>query len=229
VASLVRRRSRYRKAYTPRRTKGYPHRPTQLIRRIKRGTVKWDMLRQPRPIRHRRPWRYSTRLNIEAYQEGRAAQNVRGSLQERILYKALEDHALISGIDFTFQTAMLGGRAEFGGLVADFVFEVPKVIVQVQSVWHTTDLEATVRDSDQNMLLQSWGYTVLEIWPTSIMDETMLDRWIEQNIMTLWGTSRGVLGVVGTPSNVSYVDYIIWSVLGQINSKLTDVISLAGL
>jgi very-short-patch-repair endonuclease len=184
------------------------------------------MLRQPRPRIHARPWRVKTRLNIEAYQEGRAAQHVRGSLQERILYKALEDHDLIADIDFSFQSSMLGGRAQLGGLVADFIFEAPKVVVQVQSVWHTTDLEAVVRDSDQNMLLQSWGYTVIEVWPTTIMDETSLDRWIERNIMTLWGTSRGVSGVVGAPSTVSYVDHIGWLVAQQIDSKLTDAISL---
>jgi hypothetical protein len=97
-------------------------------------------------------------------------------------------------VDFTFQSSQLGGRLQLGGLVADFLFEVPRVIVQVQSSWHTMTLEHKMRDADQLMLLRHMGYTVLEIWPHTIEDQAALDWWMEQNVMLMWGTSRQGLG-----------------------------------
>jgi very-short-patch-repair endonuclease len=229
MPSLIRRQRSYRKHRDPRAVKGYPTKVAITVRRKKRGTVKWDLLRQPRPRIRGRPWKLRTKLDSQAYQEERASQVVRGSLQERILYQALEDHDLIAGVDFTFQTAMLGGRAEFGGLVADFVFEIPKIVVQVQSIWHTISAENRVRDSDQSLLLQSWGYTILEIWPEDIMDESRLDLWIERNIMSLWGTSKGGDGVIGSPAADNFVSYLIELTLLNINRKLNAALQVAGI
>lgn len=178
----------------PRRIRPYPLRPRPMVQRLGRGVLRRTMLRLPRPRRHARPWKYRTRLDYTAALEERAAQNVRGSLQERIFYQVLVNYGLIPDIDFSFQTSMLGGRMELGGLVADFIFPVVGVIVQVQSMWHNLSLEFKVRDQDQAAVLQSMGYVVFEIWPNTIEDQAALDLWIERNIMHLWGTSANALG-----------------------------------
>jgi hypothetical protein len=94
-----------------------------------------------------------------------------------------------------------------GGLVADFLFESPKVIVQVQSVWHTRTLATEVRDRDQAAILSSLGYTVLEIWPTTLEDPHSLDDWMNRNVMTLWGTSSMGIGA-GFGGDLTWVGFI---------------------
>src|SRR5690242_16887218 len=44
-----------------------------------------------------------------------------GSLEEWIVYWALEALGKRPGVDFQYQAARLGGRLELGGLVADFL------------------------------------------------------------------------------------------------------------
>ena len=169
--------------------KGYPRRAATLVRRYKRDAVNRDRLRQQRPRRHAKSWMYRTSASEDILLEERAFQGVRGSLQERIVYQSLIDHNFIPGYDFTFQSSQLGGRMQLGGLVADFLFPVPMVIVQVQSAWHTMGLQSEIRDSDQALILRSMGYTVLEVWPNVIEDPVALDQWMQQNLMHMWGTS----------------------------------------
>jgi len=173
----------------PRYLRRYPLREVTGIRRFGRHAVKMALIRQPRPRRHARaPRGVRTRLDTLVLLEERAAK-IKGSLQERIFYQALIDHRFIPDVDFSYQAAEYGGRAQLGGLVADFMFEIPKVIVQVQSEWHRMSLEIVRRDMDQSAMLQSLGYTVFEVWPNTIEDSAALDLWIERNIMHLWGTS----------------------------------------
>lgn len=182
----------------PRYVKGYPKRKESLISRRRRGNVDRNKYRQKRPRIHASPYRYRTSFDEDAAIEARAKQGIHGSLQERLVYKALEDNGLIPGVDFSFQSSQLGGRARLGGMVADFIFEVAKVVVQVQSVWHTMSLAHEVRDSDQALILRDMGYTVLELWPETIEDPAALDLWIERHIMTLYGTSSQGLGTGGS-------------------------------
>jgi len=181
---------------SPRKLRPYPRRPKPMVRNIRtRAVIHSEWFRQQRPRRHARPWQYRTKLSIQAAMEERAASTVRGSLQERIVYQALVDWGLIPGIDFDFQSSMFGGRAQLGGLVADFIFPYTKTILQVQSYWHQISMENTQRDRDQVAVLQGLGYTVLEVWPDTINSQAALDLWLERNIMHLWGTSRQNFGV----------------------------------
>lgn len=180
-----------------REIRGYPKKNRNLIRNLKRSNIRKGILSKRRPTIHRRAWKYRTRISVFELQEKRAAQTVRGSLQERIFYKALEDHGFQAGVDFTFQSSMMGGRAEFGGLVADFVFPLVKAIIQVQSAWHKMSSANEMRDRDQSLLLHHIGYQVLEIWPVDIMDSGRLDDWLQRNIMYLHGANRQALSATG--------------------------------
>lgn len=171
-----------------RRLRGYPKRRHAQVRRYKRGGIKRDLIPQKRPRRHARPWRYRTGFSKEKWLENRAAQGIRGSLQERLFYQALVDYGLIPGLDFDFQSTQLGGRMELGGLVADFIFPAAALIVQVQSYWHTITLEHEVRDNDQASVLRGMGWDVLEIWPQTIEDPAALRWWMERHILRLFGT-----------------------------------------
>ena len=188
--------------------RGYPKKAAEMLRRFKRDTVKRSLIRRHRPRRHGRPWRYRTKADPNLLLEARAQQGIRGSVQERIFYKALVDRGFIPDTDFTFQSSQLGGRLELGGLVADFLFEVPRVIVQVQSSWHTMTLEHKMRDADQLMLLRHMGYTVLEIWPHTIEDQAALDWWMEQNVMLMWGISWQGLGR-GNRAEHNYLNLLV--------------------
>lgn len=167
-----------------------------MIRRHKRHARKLEYLRRPRPRRHaRQAALLRTRLSAELALEERAQAGLHGSLEERIVYKAFVEHDFIPGVDFDFQSSQLGGRAFLGGLVADFIFEYSKIVVQVQSYWHTITSEHHQRDTDQSLLLQSMGYTVLELWPNTIHSQALLDKWITDNLQMLSGRGTRPLGI----------------------------------
>ena len=123
-------------AKSPRFVRPYPQRTVSMIRRVGRGIINRAKLRQERPRIHAKPWRYRTGYDSETLLEERAEQGIKGSLEERLFYKALVDHGYIPYVDFYFQESILGGRAEPGGLVADFLFPIPKIIVNPTSLWH---------------------------------------------------------------------------------------------
>jgi very-short-patch-repair endonuclease len=169
----------------PRVIRGYPKRPYTGIKRQKRGAVK-GQLRQQRPRRHASQHKYRTTLQADQALEDRAYQNVKGSLQERIVYQKILDYGFLDGIDFTFQSQQLGGRLELGGLVADFLFPTIMVIVQVQSYWHQVGNDIRQRDADQETILTKMGYYVLELWPTTIEDDIQLNRWMDSQLVPLF-------------------------------------------
>jgi hypothetical protein len=141
------------------------------------------------------------------------------------MYQALLDHGFIPDVDFTFQSSMLGGRMELGGLVADFVFPQIKVILQVQGYWHTITMEHQVRDDEQVLILQSLGYEVLEVWPNTIEDPAALDYWLDKNIMTLWGTSSQGLAS-GGGGNMTWLQGIALNLLIPMNDQLDTILGI---
>jgi hypothetical protein len=166
-----------------------------------------------------------TRIDSASAEEARATKDVKGSLEERILYKSLEQWGFIPGIDFTFQTSILGGRAELGGLVADFVFPVPMIIVNPSSVWHTMSLANIRRDDDQTAILASMGYLVIYLDPNIIHDPVALDYWISNNISMLWGTSSQGNGFGnGGVGGMSYINSIEQGMLTDIDQTLDAIL-----
>src|SRR3990167_10345885 len=119
-------------AKTPRIIKPYPRlRLRTGVRRLSTHAIKRSLIRQQRPRLHAKTGRIRTVHDPQSYLESQATQLVRGSLQERIFYKALIDRGFTPDLDFTFQSTQLGGRMELGGIVGDFLIIVPKVIIQV--------------------------------------------------------------------------------------------------
>jgi len=113
---------------------------------------------------------------------------LRGTLPERILYKYLtESMRMVDGVDFSFQSSMLGGRMQFGGMVADFVFPLLRIVIQVQGVTHRDFLQMR-KDSEQKSILEDFGYDVYGIDDTTIYNAPMFEQIIKR-IFDLWGSS----------------------------------------
>ena len=60
-----------------------------------------------------------------------------GSLPEYIAYVTFQSFGLEPGVDFMYQSPLMGGRIEKGGLVLDFVFlNPPDLAVNIQGVYY---------------------------------------------------------------------------------------------
>lgn len=69
-----------------------------------------------------------------------------GSKPEYYVYLALIQ--LGYGGDFTYQSALAGGRLEYGGAILDFVIPALRLAINVQSThWHYADPDARRRDA----------------------------------------------------------------------------------
>ena len=106
----------------------------------------------------------------------------RGSVHERILYKALLDRHMA----FDFQPSIEGGRQELGGLVADFIIYgiggASGLVVQVQGkIWHS-GVFAERRDENTAALLQEKGFEVINLWDYTIENETLFNEWMRRYI-----------------------------------------------
>jgi hypothetical protein len=112
---------------------------------------------------------------------------VKGTLPERIVYKALVDNFhMVSGVDFDFQSSTSGGRQELGGIVADFLFFYKKLILQVQGPTHT-DFLRQAKDEEQRMILGEMGYTVEYLNLEVIQNEL----WLEDTLRRMFGLRLG--------------------------------------
>ena len=60
-----------------------------------------------------------------------------GSLPEYIVYRTLQRLGLQPGIDFRYQSPLMGGRQERGGVVIDFMFSNPPgLAINVQGTFY---------------------------------------------------------------------------------------------
>jgi very-short-patch-repair endonuclease len=116
---------------------------------------------------------------------------VKGTLPERILYKALTDQFhWVDGIQFNFQSSQSGGRLELGGLVADFLFYEMKMIIQVQGPTHTEYLRIR-KDDEQKAILEDMGYRVFDIDEELVYNEYGFNDWLRRVFNLNLGTGAG--------------------------------------
>ena len=136
----------------------------------------------------RSPWWFTlhkrglkrTRVGLD-YLESRAIsrERVRGTLPERIIYLYLVSRLhMKEGFDFTFQTSLQGGRLELGGIVADFLFPIMKMIINPHGPTHREFLQRR-KDEEQRAILEDMGYRVydmtdLEVYNEPIFEDKML-------------------------------------------------------
>lgn len=162
-------------------------RPLQLHAR---DLVNRELLRaEDRPTVHKRASVLGAKSTANP-NEFRAVplQEIRGTLPERIVYKYLRDKMYMTvGIDFTFQTSMAGGRMFLGGIVADFVLPLLRMVIQVQGSTHRGYLRQK-KDEEQAATLADFGYTVYEIDDIVIYNEGEFEQRMGR-IFNMWGSS----------------------------------------
>ena len=121
-------------------------------------------------------------------------QYVNGTLPERIVYQYLVTRlGYVSGIDFDFQSSLQGGRLELGGIVADFLFPLLKIIIQVQGPTHTEFLR-TKKDIEQMGDLSNMGFLVMPIDDDTIYNEFLFEEWMRR----AFGLANGIGGSGGS-------------------------------
>lgn len=126
-----------------------------------------------------------------------------GTLPERITYRELQRRR----ITFDFQSSLLGGRAQLGGMVADFIvyLALGTIIIRVQSVYFHTSTADRQKDDDQRAVLESLRdpisgkyYVVYDLWDFIIYDAQALSDWLNRHLdprtytFCLGGPGKGV-------------------------------------
>ena len=92
--------------------------------------------------------------------------NWAGSLPEYVAYQTFIELGLEPGVDFTYQSPLMGGRMEKGGFVLDFLFnKPPDLAVNVQGVYYHYEfgVEAKARDVMARASLAGQNLTLIFI------------------------------------------------------------------
>jgi len=97
-----------------------------------------------------------------------------GSVPEYITYQALQRAGKQPGVDFTYQSPLLGGRMQKGGLVIDFEFyDPPDLSINVQGVYYHYEfgVETSARDKIAKALLAGDGVTLIFIDEDDLLND----------------------------------------------------------
>ena len=86
---------------------------------------------------------------------------------EAIVYEWLTKR----GIPFSFQVPFFGGRFSLGGAVIDFVLD-NGLLWRIQGEYYHTGVKKEGTDAVQRELLESEGFTVIDLWSSDIEDRT---------------------------------------------------------
>lgn len=128
---------------------------------------------------------------------------VGGYLTERILYATLvNSFHFVPGVDFLFQSSIEGGRLEMGGLVADFIFPILRVILNPLGPQHY-QFRNMAKDEEQVSILASMGYEAFLVDEEVIYDEYKLEEFLRRVFggMTSGGGDPGAFPAQMTSSN----------------------------
>lgn len=149
------------------------------VRYRRKDVLQWEEIRGKDPTWYTLHKRGIKRTPVGQDQlEARAISKeyIRGTLPERIVYKFMtEKLRLADGVEFDFQSSLAGGRLELGGIVADFLFPIKMMVLQVQGPTHTGFLRMR-KDEEQRGMLESMGYSVVFLDEELIYNETKFDE-----------------------------------------------------
>jgi hypothetical protein len=173
---------------------GIPRRPLRfqartLLRKSGiRGKEAWWMQVHRRGVRRQRVGQNAL--------EARAVPHslVPGYLTERILYATLVNlFHFVPGVDFQYQTSAQGGRLEMGGLVADFLFPILRLVINPLGPQHY-QFRNMAKDEEQIAILKDMGYDAYLIDEEVIYDELKLEEFLRR-IFGWIGSQGGDTGV----------------------------------
>ena len=105
---------------------------------------------------------------------------VPGYLTERILYATLVNlFHFVPDVDFLYQSSAQGGRLEMGGLVADFLFPILRVVINPLGPQHY-QFRNVAKDEEQILILAEMGYQAYLIDEEVIYDEYQLEDFLRR-------------------------------------------------
>ena len=120
-----------------------------------------------------------------------------GTEPERRCYNALIQLGKIPDVDFQFQSSLLGGRADKGGLVIDFIFSNPNdLAISVLGIYFHYRLNGGSRGSDlmTRELLAVQGLTLIFIDEEDLLEDARY--YVEQ---ALQYRDHSAVATGGTP------------------------------
>ena len=97
---------------------------------------------------------------------------------EVIVYNWLTKHQIM----FSFQSSFSGGRFELGGSVVDFTLDDMLIAIRVQGEYFHKGVEKTGTDAVQREILESQGWTVVDVWGEDILDPSRLEETMQKAI-----------------------------------------------
>ena len=109
-------------------------------------------------------------------QQVQAPSNWEGSLPEYVAYQTFIELGLEPGKDFTYQSPLMGGRLDKGGVIIDFMFsEPPDLAVNVQGVYYHYEfgVESKARDMMARASLAGQNITLIFIDDDDLMKDRM--------------------------------------------------------
>ena len=83
------------------------------------------------------------------------------------------------GILYNFQSSLLGGRFELGGSIVDFTFDDRFLGWRVQGDYWHRQIAQNASDNVQRELLESEGWTIVDVWGDDIKNPDRLDMVLE--------------------------------------------------
>jgi hypothetical protein len=105
---------------------------------------------------------------------------IKGFLTERILYATLVNlFHFVPGVDFVYQTSIEGGRLEMGGLVADFIFPILRVVINPLGPQHY-QFRNMAKDEEQISILAEMGYDAYLIDEEVVYDQFLLEDFLRR-------------------------------------------------
>lgn len=80
------------------------------------------------------------------------------------------------GIEYQFQTSLMGGFYELGGAVVDFLFPDRRLAWRVMGEYYHQGVQKRGSDLLQKELLSQQGWVVVDIWGNDILDINRRDQ-----------------------------------------------------
>jgi len=131
---------------------------------------------------------------------------INGYLTERILYAALVNlFHFVPGVDFLFQSSQEGGRLEMGGLVADFLFPILRIVINPLGPQHY-QFRNMAKDEEQTAILAEMGYQQFLVDEEVMYNELALEEFLRRIFggMTSGGGDVGAFPAQMSSSNEVY-------------------------
>ena len=104
-----------------------------------------------------------------------------GSVPEFLVYASLIKQGKVEGVDFNYQSALMGGRLDKGGVVLDFIFsDPPDLAINVQGEYYHYGLGATFIQNDLivSQQMAGQGINLIFIDESDVLED--VDYYVRQ-------------------------------------------------